>query len=113
MKIPGHNQIDSRLALTPRQYLENPSEFGYRSEARFLIPEGGNKVSQILAVNQHRWAVRTKLVPKNERVETQDITVVFAISRQTWNRIINGQTWARQTGIVALEYACRGKTSRR
>lgn len=112
MKIPGHNQIDSRLALTPRQYLENPSEFGYRSEVRFLIPEGGNKVSQILAINQHRWVVRTKLIPKNERVSTQSIAVIFAISRQTWNRIINGQTWARQTGMVALEYVCRGKTNR-
>lgn len=105
MNIPGHNQIDSRLKLAPRDYLANPHQFGSSEEATSIIPEGGDAISRIIAVDQHRRALRIIAIPANQRVGTAEVITMFNFSRQTWSRILNGHTWARQTGIAALVHA--------
>lgn len=105
MKIPGHNQMDSRLQLLPRDYLSNPHDFGRSLSAHSILPTGGNKVSQIIAIRQHRLATRLNDKPAKDKISTGTLINLFEISKQTWSRILLGQTWARQTGLTALELA--------
>lgn len=102
MNIPGHNQIDSRLKLSPRDYLANPHQFGSNADVKSIIPAGGDAISRMIAVDQHHRAARINAIPADQRMATADITATFNFSRQTWSRILNGRTWARQTGIAAL-----------
>ena len=102
MNIPGHNQLDSRLKLAPRDYLVNPHQFGNSAEVTSIIPEGGDAISRIIAMDQHRRAFKINAMPASQRIASADITAMFDFSRQTWSRILNGRTWARQTGIAAL-----------
>ena len=101
--------MDSRLQLLPRDYLSNPHEFGRSLKANPIIPLGGNKVSQIIAVRQHHLAARFNAIPTSDRLSSGTFISLFEISKQTWSRILHGETWARQTGLTALELATTSK----
>lgn len=105
MKIPGHNNLDSRLTLLPNAYLANPVAFGSDVKIKSLIPPGGTEASRRVALHQHYLAVRLSRIPMEQRLSTAGIIGHFDISKQSWSRILRGETWARQTGLTALDLA--------
>lgn len=58
----GHNHVDGRLKLRPCDYLDPPQQFGTTSNARVVVPPGGDARSAEAAVHQHRMVMASALL---------------------------------------------------
>ncbi len=93
------------LALTPRDYLQDPYSFGRAGPVRWTLPPAGTQAGLRAAQRQHalvcHWG-RTR-TPKTGTIRRN-----YGISKQTWSRIVLGQRWAGQLGMEALLDAWQG-----
>ncbi len=97
--------LDQNRRLLPRDYAGDPSLFGVDEHLEFHVPKGGNKVSMLVAAEQHR------LVCDWSRIRRPSSAAVLArrygTSPQTLSTVVTGRRWAGETLLAALSDALR------
>jgi hypothetical protein len=97
--------LDQNRRLLPRDYAADPFLFGVDEHLEFHVPEGGNKVSMLVAAEQHR------LVCDWSRIRLPSSAAVLArrygTSPQTLSTVVTGRRWAGETLLAALSDALR------
>jgi hypothetical protein len=112
MYTPGGNKIDSRLLLTPRDYLSNPAAFGSPdAEVISILPVVGNVDSQLVAWNQHRLSALYKSKEPADRIEARKIFERRDFSKSTRSRILLGYCWPGAIGLTALQAAAMARAA--
>lgn len=91
--------------MTPRDFLTNPHGFGRDPGAQVVVPPGGDLVSARVAYQQHTLALTIRQADRHLHISTAVVAATFGISRATYNRFLNGESWARQTGTTAMLFA--------
>jgi hypothetical protein len=93
-----------RRVLLPRDYLENPWQFGVHPAPRWILPPGGDERSMRVAMVQHDVARLLRLhCPRvGQRVADR-----FAFSRQQWSKGLRGHAWMGSTLLAGAIWALR------
>ncbi|WP_157605838.1 hypothetical protein [Phycicoccus sp. Soil802] len=95
-------RLDQRRLL-PRDYLLDPHHFGRADDPKWVLPEGGDLVSQRVAEVQHHIAkeVGGRRSPGLARV----VTARFEFSKQYWSACLLGKAWMGETVLAAAVFA--------
>jgi hypothetical protein len=91
-------RLDART-LTPRDYLQDPFEFGRQPQPQPVLPTSGDTVSLEVALVQHELARLARLwAPPSARAH---VVQRFGFSRQYWSLCLLGQAWMGETVMAA------------
>lgn len=98
----SRRRLDHRTLL-PRDYLADPHQFGRHHESKWVLPHGGDLVSQHVAQVQHHLAVRVR--EQGSRRTARVVTTRFAFSKQYWSACLLGSAWMGETVLAAAVFA--------
>ena len=96
----GPRHLDSRRTLLPASYLEHPEAFGRRREVRIVLPVGGDRVSQQIALLQHRLILAWN--ERGRRPSAAELASSWCVSKQVISRCALGQRWLGETLLAAF-----------
>lgn len=98
----SRRRLDQR-SLLPRDYLADPHLFGRNHHPGWVLPPGGDLVSQRVAQVQHFLA--TEVRERGSRGTARVVTTRFAFSKQYWSVCLLGKAWMGETVLAAAVFA--------
>lgn len=88
-----------RRSLHPRDYLENPHEFGWAEHPTWRLPPGGDERSLQVAQVEHHVAL---LVHRHAgRRAASTLGPRFGFSETHWSDALHGHYWMGETLLAA------------
>jgi hypothetical protein len=104
MRRIGVRHLDNRRSLLPYDYLADPWAFGQPGRVGVVMPEGGDVVSQRIALQVHRLAVAVR----SRHIRSTEACARFEFSREVWSEVLAGRRWPGETVLAAIIDALAG-----
>lgn len=100
--------LDEARTLIPQAYAVRGDLFGVDDTLAFAVPDGGNRASMLVAVEQHRLVC--EWTHNGRRPSAQVLAARWDTSIQTISTVCRGERWAGETLLAALSAAVRDRT---
>jgi hypothetical protein len=88
-----------RVPCPPRDYLQDPFQFGRDATQKIFVPHDGDEVSARVARVQHLLVCRLAEAPDRHRARR--VCEPFGFSKQLWSLCLSGQAWMGEAVLAA------------
>ncbi len=96
----GPRHLDNRRTLLPLSYFASAADFGRASDPALVLPEGGDIVSQRIAVIQHRLVL--EWASNLHRPSAAQLCRTWGFSKQLLSRCTLGERWFGETLLAVF-----------